>query len=277
MHAGRLGRGDHRVCRRVGIEARDVLGDGAAEQLHVLRQIADVRPQGFRRPLIERGAVDPDLALGGRPDADDGPRQGRLSRRAGADHAQPLARLELEGDALDDQPLAAGRAHAHAFEGERRGRFRQLHARLVGRQHGEQSVEAAPALARRGEAPPVGDRHLDRRQGARRQDRARDDDAGRRLLIDHEIGADPQHRRLQRHAQDARKPAQPAGDVGDALLRLEMAPVVVAPAQGQPSRPCPWRARPRRCGDWLRPAPSGCPPGRRLPAPAGGSGTRSGA
>ena len=28
------------------------------------------------------------------------------------------------------------------------------------------------------------------------------------------------------------------------------------------ARPCPWRARPRRCGGWPRPAPSGCPPGR---------------
>ena len=108
-------------------------------------------------------------------------RQGRLSRRARADHAQPLAGLELEGDALDDEPRCVpGGAHAHRLRGvsDAAGFGSSMRAWSAGSM-AEQAIEAPPALARRGEAAPVGDRDLDRRQGARRQDRARDDDAGR--------------------------------------------------------------------------------------------------
>ena len=51
-------------------------------------------------------------------------------------------------------------------------------------------MQPRPALARRDEALPVRDRQLDRRQRARGQDRAGDDDAAGRLLLDHQIGAD---------------------------------------------------------------------------------------
>ena len=58
-----------------------------------------------------------------------------------------------------------------------------------------------PALARGDKTLPVGDREIDRRQRPGAQDRARDDDAGGGFLMDHEIGADREHRRLQHHAQ----------------------------------------------------------------------------
>ncbi len=75
----------------------------------------------------------------------------------------------------------------------------------------------------------MGEGDLDRRQRARGQDRACDDDAGRGLLIDHQPGADAEHGRLQDHAQDPGKGGHAAGDVGDALLGGEIAPVVIVP------------------------------------------------
>ena len=54
----------------VRIEAGNILGDRAGEQLDVLRQIADMAAEHFGRPLIERGGIDPDLAAYRLPDPD---------------------------------------------------------------------------------------------------------------------------------------------------------------------------------------------------------------
>jgi len=64
-----------------------------------------------------------------------------------------------------------------------------------------QLVEAMPALAGGDKTLPVGDREIDRRQRPRAQDRAGDDDAGGRFLVNHQIGTDAEHGRLQHHAQ----------------------------------------------------------------------------
>ena len=97
----------------------------------------------------------------------------------------------------------------------------------------EQPVEAVPALARGHETFPVRDRQIDRRQRPRAQDRARDDDAGGRLLMDHQIGADREHRRLQGHAHDLGDRAETSGDVAGALIAGEIFLVGLAPALGQ--------------------------------------------
>ena len=69
------------------------------------------------------------------------------------------------------------------------------------REQSEQLVERVPALPGRDETLPVGDRKVDRRERARAQNRAGDDDAGGRLLVDDEPGADREHGRLQYHPQ----------------------------------------------------------------------------
>ena len=79
------------------------------------------------------------------------------------------------------------------------------------------------------------DREIDRRQRPRAQDRARDDDAGGGFLVDHEIGADREHGRLQHHAQHLGDRAEPAGDVAGALIAGQIVFVGLAPALGQPS------------------------------------------
>ena len=57
---GGLGRGNDRLRIRLGLKPRDILRHGTGEQFHVLRQVADMRAQCFRRPLIERRTVDAD-------------------------------------------------------------------------------------------------------------------------------------------------------------------------------------------------------------------------
>ena len=81
---------------RVRLEAGDVLGDRAVEQLDVLRQVADMAAERVGLPLVEGGAVEADLAAQGRPDADEGARQGRLAGGARPDEAEALAGLHLE-------------------------------------------------------------------------------------------------------------------------------------------------------------------------------------
>ena len=55
---------------RVHLEARDVLRHGAGEQLHVLRQVTHMSAEILRQPLLDRCAVEADLAAPGGPDAD---------------------------------------------------------------------------------------------------------------------------------------------------------------------------------------------------------------
>ena len=92
-----------------------------------------------------------------------------------------------------------------------------------------------PALARGDKTLPVGDGEIDRRQRAGAENRARDDDAGGGFLVDHEIGADREHRRLQHHAQDFGDGAEAAGDVAGALIARQIGLVGLAPALHQTS------------------------------------------
>ncbi|MNN80808.1 hypothetical protein D3C81_1975700 [compost metagenome] len=78
MHAGLAGGLDHRVAVYF-TEAGDVLGDGALEQLHILRQVAQPGAEFFLVPLEHVGAVQAYLAGLGRPDADQQAGKGRLA------------------------------------------------------------------------------------------------------------------------------------------------------------------------------------------------------
>jgi hypothetical protein len=88
---------------------------------------------------------------------------------------------------------------------------------------------AAASLPRADKTPPVCDREVHRRQRPRGEDRAGDDDAGGRLLVDHQIGPDAEHGGLQGHAHDPRHRAKPAADVARALLGVEKLDVQFVP------------------------------------------------
>ena len=78
-------------------------------------------------------------------------------------------------------------------------------------------------------------REIDRRKRPRTEDRAGDDDAGGRLLMNHQIGADRQHGRLQRHPHDLGDSTKPAGDIAGALVAVEIVLIGFGPAPGQPA------------------------------------------
>jgi hypothetical protein len=62
VHVGGLRRGDDGGAIRRRLEAGDVVGDGAVEQRHLLRQVAHVAAELLGRPALERGAVEPHRA-----------------------------------------------------------------------------------------------------------------------------------------------------------------------------------------------------------------------
>ncbi len=235
MDAGFLGGRDDRFRFGFRIETGNVLRDRAGEQFDVLRQIADKTAEHVGRPLVECGAIEPYLAAERQPDADQRADQRRLARSAGSDHADAAAGLDRKGDVLDDHPLITRRHDADALD--RQALRRALQQGLgVGRRHLlEQPGQAVPALARGDKALPVRDRQIDRRQRPRREDRAGDDDAAGRFLVDHEIGADRQHRRLQHHAQHFCHRTETAGDVARTLIAGEVFFVGLAPARVQPA------------------------------------------
>jgi len=102
---------------------------------------------------------------------------------------------------LHDKTLHAGGTADHVFHDEIGLRRRERHWRGAWVRAGEQIRQPAPALPRRDEAAPVGDCQFDRRQRARHDDRTCNDDAGGRLLLDHQISAEAKHPRLKRKTQ----------------------------------------------------------------------------
>lgn len=70
MHSRDLRGFQNGVRGRPVIETADVFRDRTVEQGDILRQIADMPPQIFVAPLIDRGAVEPYDAMRGGPDSD---------------------------------------------------------------------------------------------------------------------------------------------------------------------------------------------------------------
>ena len=86
------------VDDRFGIdvaEARDVLGDGAVEQLDVLRQIADRWAKRGAVPAFQRMSVEENPAFGVRPDPDQRADQCRFARARRPDDRRELSGREL--------------------------------------------------------------------------------------------------------------------------------------------------------------------------------------
>ena len=201
MHVGALRGADHGRGIHLA-QARDVLGHGACEQLHVLRQVTDVRPQVLARPGGDIGPVQPDRAGVRLPDPEDQARQGGLARGARPDDAERFARRQHERDAADDGFLGAAQAEHHALDRDlalRRGQFGARHGRRIARQ---QLRKAAPGGARLHQVAPVGDQRLHRRKGPAEDQRRGEHHARRHVLVHHQPGAGADHRDLNRLARE---------------------------------------------------------------------------
>ncbi len=123
MYAGQARCRHHLLGIHLG-EARDVLGDAAGEQLHVLGQVADVRPQCRRAPLPQVGAVQAHRAGQRLPGAHQQARQGRLAGTGRPDHAERFARLQGETEVLQQCLLASRRGRAEPLDAQRAARRR---------------------------------------------------------------------------------------------------------------------------------------------------------
>src|SRR5258707_6237002 len=215
------------------IETANILGHAAGEQFDILRQIADIAAEHIGGPLIERRAIDPHLAAERLPYTYQRADQRRLARSAWPYDSQSVSGLERERHILNDDPLIA-RGHDADTLDRQADRWALQRWRHGSRgQRFEQPVQALPALPRGNEAFPMGDRQIDRRQRPRAQDRTRNDNARGRLLMDHQIGADGKHRRLQGHPHDLGNRAETPGDVAGALIAGKIPLVGLAPALGE--------------------------------------------
>ena len=76
MRPGKLRRGNHRRIVGVSLQPRDILGERPVEKLHLLRQVADQGTADLGRELLERGAVQPDIAPRCGPETGQGMGQG---------------------------------------------------------------------------------------------------------------------------------------------------------------------------------------------------------
>ena len=247
----RVAAGDQLAGIGFGLEARDVLRHGAGEQLDVLRQVADVLAERVRSPI---GRARRRRA---------GSCRARASRRRRArararilpeplgpmtPSAVPAASAKL--DIVHDAALPPGGTSADA---RRRAGLRAAAAARIG---SARAGSAAAASASRRQLcraatklAPVGDRQLDRRQRARRQDRAGDDDAGGRLLLDHQIGAERRARRtaapcrssLRQRCRSRRRRRTP-------LLARQIVARSTSPQRSAMRPRMPSAGSPRRCG-----------------------------
>ena len=234
VQARGTGGGDYGLGRRFRIEAGDILGQRAFDKFDRLRHIAQGTAEHLRSPLVMGGAVDADLAARGAPDAKQRLGQRALAGGARPDHRDGLTGLDGQADAGQDKFLRTGRRDPdvpHRYFAVRRcQRHLPLRRRAVGK---DRRDDPRPAFAGRGQAPPVGQRLIDRRQCAASQNRGGDNDPAARLVIDHEQRADGQDQRLQEqpeNASGAPKPRHRAGEIG---LRLQIFGVAIGTAGKQ--------------------------------------------
>jgi len=96
MRRGLLRRLHDRRLIGFRLKAGDILRNRAIEKLHPLGQIADMAPEHFGIILIERRAIEADLAARRAPEAGDRIGKGRFARPRGPDHAKRLPRLQAK-------------------------------------------------------------------------------------------------------------------------------------------------------------------------------------
>ncbi|MNO87271.1 hypothetical protein D3C76_786900 [compost metagenome] len=230
VDAGQLRRRDDLVSVHLA-EARDVLGDGAVEQLDVLGQVAQPRADGFGWPLADLGAIQANRALLGGPNADHGPGQGGLARSARANDRQHLTLGQADGHAVDHRFLHARWGDHQAIDAQGPARWRQRHAWRGLGELGQQAVQAFITALGVAQLLPRADQRFGRRHGPAEQDRHGDHHPGGNLVLDHQDGAQAKGQGLPGHAHEARQRGDPraavtgfALGVDDPLLQVEPAP-----------------------------------------------------
>ncbi len=128
----------------------------------------------------------------------------------------------------------------------------QLNRIVFARQRAEQLVQTLPSLSRRNKTAPLRDNEIDRRQRPRTENRACDDDAGGRFLIDHELRADREKRRLEQQPQHFRKCTEAAGNVARAFVLGNIIAVCFRPPAPHAAGHAHCNQNPPHCGGSLQ-------------------------
>ncbi len=105
MRIGLLRRRDDTGTVGLRVKPGDIVGDGPIEQGDALRQVADQPTQHVGVILVERRAIEADLAGKRPPDAGQRPGQCRLACTRGADDPQRLPRFQPEADLAQQRHL----------------------------------------------------------------------------------------------------------------------------------------------------------------------------
>ena len=203
-----------------GRHAGDVLGHGAFEQHHLLRQIADVLPQ--RLPvLFERRTIEPHRAACGPPDAGERAGEGGLAGGGRPRDARRLPRLEAERCAAHRRYPCAGSHDREALRLQDRAGCRQRSAGLLRRRLLQKLRQRAPRSPHALQLGPLCHRLIDRRERPAQQDRGRDYHPKTRLAVDREPGTQPQHHRLEEESQRLRGHQEEPAPIGDSERAIE--------------------------------------------------------
>ncbi len=237
MDTGHPGGFDHVLVLGAGIEPGDVLGDGAGQHLDALRQVADIAAQLARVPLVERGAVKPDLAQARLPDPGEQPRQARFAGGAVAHHRQPVAGMQLEAEAFENPRPVADRLPLRRQLGQVDHLEMALGPRQVdpGFRRGqgiERQFQPLMRLAGPTDRAPVPDHLVDRRQRPAGDDRGGDDHPRRDFLAQRQQRPEGKQRRLQQQPEGFRKRRKQLRPVAAGLVARQRGAVHVAPARG---------------------------------------------
>ena len=219
--------------RCIRVEPRNVHCDAAIEQFDVLRQITDVLAEGVRRPVIERGVVEPDPASNARPHPDQCTCQCRFAGSARANDSNRLPAPKLERHFAESGPLRVRGANIEVLGGEGFNRCRQCQPLLLVGQKLQQAIEPLPGLPRGDESLPVRNGHFDGRQGSRSEYRSCNDDAGRRFLVDDEDGANGENQRLQDRPEDLGGATESVCDIAGPLVGREVLRVDIPPTESR--------------------------------------------
>ena len=232
MHAGQRGGGHHLLGVNLA-KAGDIFRQGAGEQLDILRQVADMRPQLLFVPLPKIRTVQPHVAAERRQRADQLAHQQRFAGAGRANDAQHLPGLQTKTNAVQHRRAPARRAGGQLIHGQCAAGRRQRQARRLRRVGGQHHLQPLQGLARRRPLLPGADQLIDRPQHPADQDRSGDHHARRNVAVDRQQRAAAQHQRLQRQPHGFR----PGGDGGDflagAVLQQQELLMLPQPAQAQ--------------------------------------------
>ncbi|MNX74863.1 hypothetical protein D3C86_1063170 [compost metagenome] len=229
MHSRALGGADDRVTVDFA-KARNVIGDVALEQLHVLWQVAEPGTQFALVPGEHVRAVQAHLACLRRPDADQQAGEGGFARGGRADNAKAFAGDKAEAHPAQNRVVGTGGTGIYILHGQHAHWPLQRHARWPAGIVLQHLVEPAPGRTAAEQLLPRRDDLLHRAQSTAGEDRAGNHHPRCDLAFDRQQCAGAEDQRLQSDPHEAPGAADNGGAVGGQGLHFQNTQMALVPA-----------------------------------------------